>query len=42
MRGERGEHFCDALMNAETGEEEARDRKEEEETSRVRRAMEEP
>lgn len=42
MRGERGEHFCDALMNVETGEEEARDRKKEEETSEVRRVMEEP
>lgn len=39
---ERGKHFCDALMNVETGEEEARDRKKEEETSEVRRVMEEP
>lgn len=42
MRGERSEHFCDALINVETGEEEARDRKKEEETSGVRRVMEEP
>lgn len=41
MRWERAEHFCDAFMNVETGEEEARDRKREEETSEVRRVMEE-